>query len=134
VTLHLIRRVGWLLVLACIATAGLPLSAHHSASAYYDVTKSVTVSGTLAHVDWRNPHVFFYIDSKDGSGRPVQWTLETQSPIALESLGLRRSDIKPGERVSVEVMPARVSPYRGRIRVLHYGGRSLVDMGRIGLP
>src|SRR5262245_25141718 len=131
--MNLIRRTGWLLVLACVTTAGPSLSAHHSASPYYDVTKSITVSGTLAHVDWRNPHVFFYIDAKDASGRPVQWTLETQSPIALESLGLRRTDIKPGERVSVEVMPARVSPYRGRIRVLHYNGRSFVDMGRIGL-
>ena len=69
-----------------IAGAALapPLLAHHSAAAYYDITKSVTLTGRIARVDWRNPHVFFYIDAKSPSGAIVTWTLETQSPIALD--------------------------------------------------
>ena len=111
-----------------------PLLAHHSAAAYYDITKSVTLTGRIARVDWRNPHVFFYIDAKSPSGAIVTWTLETQSPIALESdLGLRKEDVRAGDVVTVEIMPALHSPNRGRIRVLRYKGHAYVDMGNIGL-
>jgi len=126
------RTLRVLLCAGCVAL-GIPAEAHHSAAAYYDIKKSVTISGTIAHVDWRNPHVFFYVDVPDRSGRVVHWTLETQSPVALESLGLHKGDVKPGESITVEIMPALVSPNRGRIRVLKYRGRTLVDMGRIGL-
>jgi hypothetical protein len=62
------------------------------------------------------------------------WTLETQSPIALSSdLGLRKENLKVGDAVTVDIMPALHSPYRGRIRVLKYKGQTYVDMGRIGL-
>jgi hypothetical protein len=124
-----------LAVLLCAGRMAMiaPVEAHHSAAAYYDIRKSVTLTGTIARVDWRNPHVFFYVDAVDRSGNKAMWTLETQSPIALESLGLHRNELKAGDPVTVEIMPALVSARRGRIRVLKYRGHSVVDMGNIGL-
>jgi hypothetical protein len=106
-----------------------PLDAHHSAAAYYDITKSITIDGTVSRIFWKNPHVFFFVDVKQPNGRVSTWSLECQSADALFRMGWRKNDIKVGTRVSVDVMPALVSPLRGRVRVLRYGGRELVDFG-----
>jgi hypothetical protein len=113
----------------CAATSPAPLTAHHSAAAYYDIKKTVTVTGTVSRVLWRNPHVFFSVDAKDASGRVSTWLLESQSPESLVRLGLYKDDLKVGDRVTVDVMPAIVSPNRGRVRILRFRGRSIVDFG-----
>jgi Family of unknown function (DUF6152) len=111
-----------------------PLMAHHSAAAYYDIKKTVTITGTTSRILWRNPHVFFFVDVKDASGHVSTWSLESQSPDALVRLGLRKDDVKAGDRVTVDVMPAIVSPNRGRVRVLRFHGRSFVDFGPADAP
>jgi len=113
----------------CAVAPAAPLAAHHSAAAYYDIKKTVTISGTASRVLWRNPHVFFFVDVKDSAGRVSTWSLESQSPDALVRLGLHKDDVKTGDRVTVDVMPAIVSPNRGRVRVLRFRGRSIVDFG-----
>ena len=44
--------------------AAVSVWAHHSLAAEYDVTKPVSLTGTLTSVDWRNPHAWIYIDAK----------------------------------------------------------------------
>ena len=125
----------WMAVWAiCAAASAAPLTAHHSASAYYDIKKTVTITGTVSRVLWRNPHVFFSVDVKDAAGHVSTWTLESQSPEALVRLGLHKDDLKAGDRVAVDVMPAIVSPNRGRVRVLRFRGRSIVDFGPAEAP
>jgi hypothetical protein len=113
----------------CAALSPAMLTAHHSAAAYYDIKKTVTITGTVSRVWWRNPHVFFFVDAKDAAGHVSTWSLESQSPESLVRLGLRKDDLKAGDRVTVDVMPALVSPNRGRVRVLKFRGRSIVDFG-----
>ena len=43
-------------VLLVIALLAAPLSAHHSIVGQFDVSKKVTVRGTIVRVDWINPH------------------------------------------------------------------------------
>ena len=56
---------------ACLAFLGtvlcvaLPLLAHHSFSAEFDATKSITPSGVVTRVAWAKPHVYFLVDVKD---------------------------------------------------------------------
>jgi hypothetical protein len=120
----------WMAVWAiCAAASPATLTAHHSAAAYYDIKKSVTITGTVSRVWWRNPHVFFLVDAKDATGHVSTWSLESQSPESLVRLGLQKDDLKAGDRVTVDVMPALVSPNRGRVRVLKFRGRSIVDFG-----
>ena len=42
------------------------LRAHHAEAAEYDATKPVKVSGMLTKVEWQNPHVWFYVEVKEG--------------------------------------------------------------------
>jgi hypothetical protein len=116
----------------CAAASPALLTAHHSAAAYYDIKKTVTITGTVSRVLWRNPHVFFLVDAKDATGHVSTWSLESQSPDSLVRLGLHKDDLKAGDRVTVDVMPAIVSPNRGRVRVLRFRGRSIVDFGQAG--
>jgi hypothetical protein len=122
-------RIICLLCALAMLALRVPLDAHHSASAYYDIKKSITLDGVVSRVFWKNPHVFFFVDVKEPNGRVSTWSLECQSADALFQMGWRKSDVKVGTRVSVDVMPAVVSPLRGRVRVLRYGGRELVDFG-----
>lgn len=128
-----VRRLKiWRLVCLIALATLMPrvtIDAHHSAAAYYDITKSVTIDGVVSRIFWKNPHVFFFVDVKEANGRVSTWSLECQSADALFRMGWRKDDVKVGTRVSVDVMPAIVSPLRGRVRVLRYGGRELVDFG-----
>ena len=61
-----IRIIAWLGVLA-LGIA--PALAHHSAIAEYDLEKPVKVTGTVTKVEWSNPHIWFYVDVKNPTGR-----------------------------------------------------------------
>lgn len=79
-----------------------PLFAHHSFSAEFDGTKAVEVKGTVTRVAWENPHVYFYIDVKDGKGNIVNWGCETGGPGGLRRAGWNRESMKVGDQVTVE--------------------------------
>ena len=47
--------------------------AHHSFAAEYDASLPVTVSGTVAKIDWQNPHIYLYVDAKDDQVKVALW-------------------------------------------------------------
>ena len=72
-----------MLALTAIVAAA-PVLAHHSFAAEYDAKKPVTLKGTVTKVEWRNPHVYFFIDVVDEAGKPVNWALEMGPPAGLQ--------------------------------------------------
>jgi hypothetical protein len=84
------------------------VSAHHSAAATYDNTKKVTLKGTVTRVEWKNPHVFYFIDVKDSSGKVVNWAIEASTPNQLYRAGWRKTDLPTGSTVTLaDTSPAR---------------------------
>jgi hypothetical protein len=59
-----------LVVVAAIAILGMlsGIAMAHHGVAGYDMTKTVTLHGTVAKFDWSNPHVVVYVDAKNDSG------------------------------------------------------------------
>lgn len=84
------------------ALAAVPLLAHHSFSAEFDATKSITLKGVVTKVDWANPHVYFYIDVKDPNGAVVNYACETDGPNALIRRGWKRDSLKAGDQIIVD--------------------------------
>ncbi len=95
-------------LLAGLLVAALPVSAHHSFPAQYDVDKPITLTGKVTNVEWTNPHIFIYIDVPDEkTGEVVNWALEMGGPNALLRLGWKRDSLKPDDLITVEGSLAR---------------------------
>ena len=84
-----------------------PMLAHHSESAEYDPAKPVKVTGTIKKVEWQNPHVWFYVDVKDESGKITTWGFSGSPPGSLMRRGITKDALKLGAVVNVEGSRAR---------------------------
>ena len=100
-------RMLLLLVGFILAMAGRPLVAHHSEAAEFDATKPVKVKGTISKVEWLNPHVWFYVDVKDDSGKITTWGFSNAPPGALMRRGITKDALKIGAEVTVEGVRAK---------------------------
>jgi len=95
-----IRRT--LLIAAVFALATTPALAHHAFSAVFDAKQPIKLTGTVTKLEWQNPHTWFYIDVKDGSGNVQNWGMEMGSPNLLVRAGWNRDSLKVGDVVTVE--------------------------------
>ena len=107
-TRHLLAGVA---LSSSVLLGAASLLAHHSAAAAYDTDKKVTFKGTVTQLEWKNPHVFYYIDVADPSGTVTNWAIEGSTPNQLYRAGWRKSDLNVGDTVTVtNSSPARNSP------------------------
>jgi hypothetical protein len=86
---------------ALFVSASLPLVAHHSFAAEFDAAKAVTLQGTVTKLDWMNPHIWIYLDTKDDS-TVVHWQCEGGPPNALTRQGWSRDSLKIGDQATIE--------------------------------
>jgi hypothetical protein len=102
------KRANRLRLLVSVAlAAALPLAAHHSFPAQYDVNKPITLTGKVTKVEWTNPHIFIYADVTDEQGTVVNWAFEMGGPNALLRRGWKRDSLKPDDIATFEGSLAR---------------------------
>lgn len=103
VTRRSLRRFGVLtLGLGCAAGA----SAHHS-YAMFDGTRTATVTGTVAKIEWTNPHVFIWVyvpNAARESGYDL-YAFENGSPNVLTRRGWSPTTFTTGEKLAVTYWP-----------------------------
>ena len=90
-----------------LLVATVPVRAHHSFAAQYDRNKPVTLTGAVTRLEWTNPHIYFYMDVKDASGKVTKWSIEGGAPNTLYRAGWRKDSLKIGEVVTVQGFLAR---------------------------
>ena len=78
-------------VLAALLLAYLPAAAHHSFSATYIESESMTITGTVVQFLFRNPHSFVHIDAVDEKGKTQRWAVEWGSVGQLGNAGIARA-------------------------------------------
>jgi hypothetical protein len=102
------RRImtACLALLASVA-AGREVAAHHSFAAEFDGNKPVTLKGPVRKVEWRNPHIWVYLDARDATGKLTPWQCEGGAPNALTRQGWTRNTFTLGEDIIVEGWQAR---------------------------
>lgn len=85
------------------ALAAAPAFAHHS-YAEFDRGKTVTITGELQKIDWRNPHIVLTVKTKDAGTYQVFWL---SSSWLRRYSGAMRENLKVGDPVSVSGSPHR---------------------------
>lgn len=100
--------------IAAIATVVLcfpPLSAfaHHSTNRESDISKSVTIKGTICSVELINPHGRLYVHVKLVNGQTETWKLELPSMAALRGQ-VSSQTFKPGDSITVQAYPSQKAP------------------------
>ena len=100
---HQIMRSAFLVVVLLLA---VPLLAHHGTGGIYDMSKSITLKGTVTVFKFVNPHVLVYFDVPGQAGA-VNWTGEGPGVINWTRVGWNRNSIKAGDQVTVTLYPAK---------------------------
>lgn len=108
-------------VFAALAAAGMLLFAaptwgHHSFAAEFDSQKPVTIQGVVSSIDWRNPHFYFTVDTKDENGQPVSWRFEGFPPNMLVRQGWTKHTLKVGLQITVKGFVAKSAPHLAAAR------------------
>ena len=94
--------------------------AHHNMSALFDFNDRVTLNGTLTKVDWRNPHIYLFVDAKTGGDPPKAWSIEGPPPSFFRTRDVNKADFEQaiGKMVTAEASRARDGSQSGLLRVI----------------
>jgi len=98
-----------LLVGAVTLVASTGVVAHHSYSATYDTSRTITLEGKLVQFVFKNPHSFVTVQAADPSGTVRRWSLEWAGTAQLARSGVERESLKPGDDVTIVGNPSRVT-------------------------
>jgi len=122
-------KVRMLPILGVIAVAAMVtmLSAHHSTVAYAQQSVALK-NATIQSVLWANPHIILTFTIKDTKGAATTWSTETGSPGSVERVGWNRNSVKQGDKVTIELYPAKNGAHVGRLKkVIFPDGHELLD-------
>jgi len=89
-----------------LLVVSIPLLAHHGVAGY-DLTKTITLHGTVTKFDWSNPHCVIHMDAKNASGEVQNWTIELAAPSLLNRMGWSKNAMKAGDDITADVHPSQ---------------------------
>lgn len=127
------------LVVGAVGIAGVWLllgsaapSAHHAFSAEFDANQPITLRGTVARVEWINPHSWIHVDVKTPEGKVDRWMIEGGNPTVLLRRGITRDSLPAGTEIVVEGFRAKGNPFRANGRDLTFADGRKLFMGSSG--
>ena len=112
-----------------LLAAAVTVSAHHSFSAEFDGSKTVTLEGKVFKMDFVNPHSWLYIDAVMPDGKTERWGVEGGSPNVMFRLGWSRDTLPPGTRVKVSGSPAKDGSKRMNSRGIEFPDGKKLELG-----
>lgn len=122
------NRVAGFGAVLCILTmlvAGRAL-AHHARSGY-DLSKTISLKGTITKVEWTNPHALLFFDVTDASGHVQNWHAITGGPSRMSRFGWTGDTLKSGDVITITGNPTKEGTSEIWLdRITLPGGREVV--------
>src|SRR5258708_18535735 len=81
-------------------------NAPHS-GAMFDPEKTITLKGVVKEFEYTNPHSWLWITVTNDDKTTTDWGFEAEGPSTLFRNGIKKSDLKPGDKVTVTGRPMR---------------------------
>jgi len=116
-------------IVGVLVAASLPLAAHHSFSAEFDGSKTLTLEGKIVMMEWVNPHSWLNIDVPTPDGKVERWKVEGGSPSVLLRLGWNRDSFPIGAKIKVTGAPAKDGAKRLNSRNIEFEGGKKMSLG-----
>jgi len=83
------------------------LGAHHSFAAYYFEDQLVEIEGPISSVEFKAPHVWVHVASRDAEGKERTYSAEWSNPSRLERDGITKDTLKVDDMVHIWGAPSR---------------------------
>lgn len=114
------KTTNLLLTGALLAAIAIPAAAHHGTGTSYDLSKPITLEGTVTEFHYANPHPQLFFDVTDAKGAVTHWSAEFYpNPAQLQQggWGKRRSEaaLAPGTKITITLAPSRAGTQVGAI-------------------
>jgi hypothetical protein len=99
-------KVSFLLAVGTLLSP-VPILAHHSFAAEFDIKKPVTLHGKVTQMEWINPHSWIHLDVVGPDGKVVSWMVEGGTPNILLRRGFTKKSLEVGTEIVVEGYQAK---------------------------
>ena len=108
------------------------LLAHHAFSAEFDANRPVQLKGTVAKMEWINPHAWIHIDVNMEDGKVERWMIEGGTPNTLFRRGFTKKSLMPGTIIMVDGYQAKDGTLKANGRDLTFEDGRRLFMGSSG--
>ena len=103
--------------------------AHHGAN-LFDMSKAVTLKGTITKFQWGNPHNQIFFDVTDEKGTVAHWVAYTEPPLVMLERGWSVKSLNAGDQVTIYIFAAKNGATVGNLaKVVMANGKEWVANG-----
>ena len=115
------------------AFAAMSSDAHHAFSAEFDSNKPIEIEGSVARIEWINPHGWIHVAVTDDDGNEEIWMIEMGSVGTLVRRGITRDSIPVGTEIRVSGFQARNGTNRASGESITTAGGERLIVGAAGI-
>jgi Family of unknown function (DUF6152) len=102
------------LFLTMVVTLSVTAYAHHSFNSFWQMDKTVEITGIVKSVKLVNPHANMVIEVTDTNGAKSLWSITSRGSVsALRAGGWKEDTVTIGMKVKVQGNPSRVEGAKG---------------------